>query len=161
MGGPYVRQGGGVDTLGAATLKHALIREAVGRTHGAHPHLGIDKPAAGGQQLPIEFQQIHLRIFASKTLTAVAGKRHSVSSSRAPIITIFATLVEPKLSAISAAGMQITRRRGQGGIRRQPVAVVKDEAAGLNLVSKFAQRDLVHGDQHAWMRDKGRTDGLH
>lgn len=33
--------------LGAATLKHMLISEPVGRTHGASAHLGVNKLAAG------------------------------------------------------------------------------------------------------------------
>ena len=51
-------------------------------------------------------------------------------------------------------------RVGQGKIRRQAVAVVKDDSAGHDLMGKLAQRNLIHRDQYIGMRDKGRANPL-
>jgi hypothetical protein len=70
--------------------------------------------------------------------------------------TMLVTLVEPSLSAISAAGPRLR----EGEVCGQMIAIVKDESAGRDLVGKLAQGDFVHRDENVGMRDKRRTDAF-
>ena len=91
---------------------------------------------------------------------AVAEERHSVSSSKAPMITMLATLADPSLSAISEAGMQTTCAWGIERSSGTCVAPVDDGAAGGDLGCELTQRRLIHRDKDIGAREHWRSDPL-
>ena len=85
------------------------LREAVGLGDCSDGDRVVDVDSSGVERLAVEFKQRRILDFRFQHFAwRLPDDRHSVSSSSAPMKTMFATLAEPSLSAISEAGMQTT-----------------------------------------------------
>ena len=73
-----------------------------------------------------------------------------------PSMTTFATLAEPRRSAISDTGTQTTRAcfalKPSGTLG----AVIKNQSSGSYAGSEFVKRQLIHGDQYFRLRNQRR-----
>jgi len=75
-------------------------------------------------------------------------------------MTMLVALVEPSLSAISAAGIATTCVPGAAKSAGNASAVVKDESRRSLLHGQISQRELIHRHEHIGARDQGRPDPL-